>query len=803
MIRDFLMLLRRYTASSVLNIIGMALAFASAYLILVQVNFDMSYNRKIPNAENIYRMERTPTQGGNWSTLWDRYEPDELCAGIPEIVAVTTISPYMLIQDYSYTINRNNGVYNLNIPTAASEREGLDLFGLILVAGSFDQFTGPNTAIVSASYAKQHGLSVGDVLHTKSNAHFMDFDITAPITIVAIYQDIPTPSDLSKCNLSLGMPPKEQTQHGQLYYNAFLQLQEGASPEAVTTKMMALLRDKYTKSGMSPEQMEYKLGITTSRLNNLKDLYFHSNNVEYAAQTGNLTTTYTLLGIAILIIVIASINFFNFFLALVPSRIRAINTRKVFGGSNLRLRIGVVAETLGLVILALLIGAALVLLFADSPLSDYITTDIFSADNIMLTIVLIGIVLLLGVIISLYPAYYITSFPPALVTKGDFQASASGMLLRNILIGIQFVISTALIIVALFINLQHSYMMNYDMGFNKEEILTVQMKPFKNYAAIDAFTAKLKQNPMVVDVTFAQGDIVTPQRGSWTYTHNDQTISHTCYPVSWNFLKVMGIDIIEGRDFTKDDEKRTGVFIFNEEAKRQFGFGLGLEEITFNGGPLQSASVIGFCEDFHFKPLQYKITPFAFCVSNAIQWTQLSHAYIRVAAGTNYREAMDYIHKTVHEFDPSLNEETIQVKMFDEELGVYYEAEERLAKLITIFTLLSVVISIMGVFGLVLFETQYRRKEIGIRRVNGASVQSILKMFNLQFLRITLICAAVAIPISYYFVNRWLTGFTARMPMSWWIFALAVVIICLIVIATVTARSWKAANENPINSIQH
>ena len=164
---------------------------------------------------------------------------------------------------------------------------------------------------------------------------------------------------------------------------------------------------------------------------------------------------------------------------------------------------------------------------------------------------------------------------------------------------------------------------------------------------------------------------------------------------------------------------------------------------------------------------------------------------------------MDYIHKTIREFDPSFEEEKIKIKMFDEELGAYYQAEERLAKLITIFTLLSVVISIMGVFGLVLFETQYRRKEIGIRRVHGASVQSILKMFNMQFLRITLVCAAVAIPISYYFVNRWLTGFTARMPMSWWIFALAVVIICLIVIGTVTARSWKAANENPINSIQH
>ena len=800
MFRDFLMLLRRYTASSILNIIGMALAFASAYLILVQVNFDMSYNRKIPNAENIYRLERTVAQGGKWGATWNRYDPSELCAGIPEIVTVTTISPYQSINDNSYTINRNNSVYNLTIRTATSERQGLDVFGLIPVAGSFEQFRGPNTAIVSASYAKQQGLSVGDVLHYISRANYWGFNLSAPITIVAIYQDIPSPSDLSQCNMFIGMPPKEQASRDNWLYDAFVRLQDGASPEAVTAKIIAQLRNRYTKSGMSPEEIELSLKELTPRLHNLKDLYFHSSNVLSSAKQGNLTTTYTLLGVAILIITIAGINFFNFFLALVPSRIRAINTRKVFGGSNQRLRIGVVAETLGLVILALLIGAVLVLFFADSPLSGYITTDIVSADNLILTITLIGIALILGVIISLYPAYYITSFPPALVTKGDFQASASGVLLRNILIGIQFVISTVLIIVAMFINLQNSYMMNYDMGFNKDEILSVHISHITSLAQIDAYTAKFKQNPIVVDVTFSDGDIVTPQKTIWSYPYKDQRISHTIYRVSGNFLRVMGIDVVEGRDFTKDDEKRTCVFIFNEEAKRQFG--LELEEIMHNS-PVTGAALIGFCEDFHFKPLQYKIEPFAFCVCGSTHFNSLTHAYIRVAAGTNYREAMDYIHTTVHELDPSLNEDMINVKMFDEELAIYYETEERLAKLITICTMLSVVISIMGVFGLVLFETQYRRKEIGIRRVHGASVQSILKMFNLQFLRITLICAAVAIPISYYFVDRWLTGFTARMPMSWWVFALAVVIICLIVIATVTARSWKAANENPINSIQH
>ena len=286
MLRDFLMLLRRYTASSVLNIVGMALAFASAYLILVQVNFDMSYNRKIPNAENIYRLERTPTQGGSWITLWDRYEPDDLCAGIPEIVAVTTISPYMLIRNYPFTINRNNNVYNLNIPTAASEREGLDLFGLIPVAGSFEQFRGPNTAIVSASYAQQQGLSVGDVLHPVGpNRSF-------PITIIAIYQDIPSPSDLSQYNMILGMPPKDPQNRGHWFYNAFIRLQEGASPKAVTAKIITQLRNRYTKSGMSPEEIKLRLKASAPRLNNLKDIYFHSNDVSYAAKTGNLTTPY-------------------------------------------------------------------------------------------------------------------------------------------------------------------------------------------------------------------------------------------------------------------------------------------------------------------------------------------------------------------------------------------------------------------------------------------------------------------------------------------------------------------------------
>ena len=343
-------------------------------------------------------------------------------------------------------------------------------------------------------------------------------------------------------------------------------------------------------------------------------------------------------------------------------------------------------------------------------------------------------------------------------------------------------------------------MMNYDMGFDKGGILAVDGPTITSYQQMDALSDKLRQNPMVTDVTFSAGDIVAPQRMGWGRPFRGKQISFQSYPVAWNFLDFMGIKVVEGRDFTKDDNQRAnGVFIFNESAKRAFEFTL---DDKLNGHA-DNTDIVGFCEDFHFKPLQYGVEPFCFYVFGSSPWYYPSHMYVRIAAGTGIREAIRYVRETVMAFDPSLEADKVYVRIFDEELGKYYDAEERLARLIAAFSLLSIVISMLGVFGLVLFETQYRRKEIGIRRVNGASVGSILKMFNMQFLRIVGICTVIALPISYYIVDRWLQGFATRMPMHWWVFVLAVLIVAAITALTVTARSWRAANENPINAIQH
>lgn len=796
MLYDFLMLLRRYKVSSVLNITGMGLAFAAAYLMLVQVVFDFSYNRSLPDAANIYRLEYPSWYNdGRWGTTWNRHNPMEYCEGIPEVEAAATFR----CEGYTnrdYSIKRNDTIDNITMNSTNCERAGLDVFGFECVAGSFDDFIGPYTAVVSESAAKRFGFSVGDVIHSGRGAT----EGSHTLTVVAIYRDFPEPSSVANNDMFVGMVPVEQHDRSNWNDPFYLRLAPGTLPETVEEKMKVFLREQLSNDGYSQEEIGRLLPTKAPRLNNVCDIYFSRDTEGNDGPTGNISTTYTLLSIAVLVIVIAFINFINFFFALIPVRIRAVNTRKIFGASNARLRVGFVAETVGLFVVALAVAYGLVVVFNDTQMATYLSTSAAVGRNLPLALGFVAVAVAAGILISLYPIFYITSFSPAFVIKGSFQATRSGRVLRYTLVGVQYVISIALIIVTLFIQMQHNYMMNYDMGFDKGGILAVDGPAMYNYQQMDALSEKLRQNPMVTDVTFSAGDIVAPQRMGWGREFRDKTISFQCYPVAWNFLDFMGIKVVEGRDFTKDDYQRaSGVFIFNESARRAFGFTL---DDKLNGHA-DKTDIAGFCEDFHFKPLQYGVEPFCFYVFGSAPWYYPSHVYVRIAAGTGIREAIRYVREAVMAFDPSLEADKVYVRIFDEELGKYYNAEERLARLIAAFSLLSIVISMLGVFGLVLFETQYRRKEIGIRRVNGASVRSILEMFNLQFLRIVGICTVIALPISYYIVDRWLQGFATRMPMHWWVFVAAVIIVGLITVVTVTARSWRAANENPINAIQH
>ena len=503
------------------------------------------------------------------------------------------------------------------------------------------------------------------------------------------------------------------------------------------------------------------------------------------------------------------INFVNFFFALIPVRIKAINTYKVFGASTLGLRLNFIVEAVGLVATALAGAAILVGLFAETPMVNQLSTSISFSDNWLIAVAVIVVAILAGVAASIYPAFYITRFSPAMVLSG-FQTSAPGRRLRYTLVAVQYLISITLIICSLFIHRQREYMLSFDMGFDKENLLVVNNLPgeavFESYdqenglsqVRRDAFAQSLTQNPAIVDVAFADGSLVKPSRMEWGRNVDGRGVYFTVYPVSWDFLQLMKIDIVDGRDFRSSDEQSTeGVFIFNEDATRKLDIKAG-DKIP---GHRSDADVVGICKDFNFRPMQYNIEPFAFYIFGKYPWRLNSNLYVRTAAGADIHAVKEFIMQTIAEYAPNAPTDGYDVALFDDELEQQYQKEEKLSSLITLFTMLSILISVIGVFGLVLFETQYRRKEIGIRRVHGSSVASILRMFNIIYLRIVAICSLVAVPVSYLIIYRWMQQFAYRATMAVWVYLLAIAIVALITIATVTIRAYKAANDNPVDAI--
>ena len=806
-IRNFLTLLRRYTTSSVLNIVGMAVAFAAVYLIAVQVKFDLSYNRVIKNSERIYRLEY-PNESGNgrWDIWWNRQYPDKLVSICPEVEAAGSIGvlAHSKFQD-EYSIVRNATVENFTISLAGAEPEGFAVFPFEMIAGRLEDLQTEDQMIISESTAKRFNLSVGDGLHYGRGA--MSRSIR---TIVAIYKDFPKPSSISMPMGYVLLEPQEQAYEGNWQDTYYVRLQKGANVDEIEKRMSQMVIDEAIKNGTSEEDLADVLALTTPRLTPITDLYF----IEDAAaegMRGSRSTTYSLIAIAALILVISFINFVNFFFALIPSRIRAVNNYKIFGAPTAKLRLNFLFETVGLILVSLFGAAVIVVLFADTPLKEYVSTSVAINENWSLAGVMALCVVLLGVVVSFYPAWYITKFSPAFVIKGDFSASKSGRILRYTLVGIQYVISITLIICSIFIYRQHQYILNRDMGFDRENLLSVEV-PWEavnpdvegsqlDYTKRDALLDKLTQNPQIKGVAFGEIQLVSTAEGTWgrPLENGDKAI-FTIHTVSWNFLDVMGIDVVEGRDFLLSDENTiTGAMIFNQTAQKKYGLTFETKMLGHLFG--YNANIVGFCEDFNFAPADRKIEPFAFLVCGHYGWDMPRHTYIRTEAGADIAEVRKYVFDTLMEIAPYADPEKIKVEFFDRELELLYQREDKLSTLVTLFSFLSIVISIIGVFGLVLFETQYRRREIGIRRVHGASVGSILQMFNRKYLYIVAACSAVAIPISYYIIDQWMQQYVYRVEMSWWVYALAVAIILVITVVTVTLRSYKAATENPTESI--
>ena len=804
--RNFLTTLRRYKISSLLNVIGLTLAFTAFYVIMTQVWWELGYNRSLHEADRIYLVENEDWyEPGKWSSWLNRPVPERVIASTAG-VEVGGCMWGSFGSGTCWTSNEPSFGYNKFSASCGSvSLPFLDVFAFRSVEGDVHDIGKPKSVIVSREAAERMRVGVGSLI-------WVDTDEPQPdgaMEVVAVFEDFPDNSLLGECEVVKNLGETNLYTTSEWSFNYFVKFRPGADPDEfarqwtnVNQEMQREAAEKRAAAGDAADDDD-ESGIYGVRLSPVSDLYFESDS-QAPCRQGSVVTTYTLLGIAVLVIVLAFINFVNFFFALVPVRIRTVNTFKVFGAPASSLRFNFVFEAFGLVLIALLAAWYVSFALQGTEFASYISASLALSQNLEVVGLVAVVAFVMALAASLYPAWYITSFAPALVVKGSFGGTRSGRRLRTLLLGVQFFISIGLIIATSFIRLQHDYMMHYDMGFDKENLLAVRLSE-RGAVSYDALRQKLLSDPQVKDVTGATSRLVSVGRMGWGREFKGRQVAFQSYVVQPDFLRVMGIPITDGRDFLESDfDKELGTMIFNEAARREFEMQVG---DRINGFVSPDEQIVGFCADFNFKPLQYGVSPFCFyLLPKKIQQENYWHlphvVYVRMTPGADIAAVTAYIRRCIAEVDPRTEPGDIVVRVFDEELGLEYDNERKLTAIVGLFALLAVVIALMGVFGLVLFETQHRRREIAVRRVMGASRGEILAMFNRRYVMLVAVCFVLAVPVSIWAVRHWLAGFAYAVPLYWWVFALALAGVLAVTALTVTVRSWRAVNENPAESVK-
>lgn len=590
--------------SGILNVLGMAVAFAAFYIILVQVNHDLNFNKDIKDSERVYILGANDWQDpGKKGIYYNRPMAEAVLQAAPNVECYTMLR-LTNVQEQSFLMEQNGERQVIKTNVVDISGKHLEDFGFEAVAGSFDDVIDYMALAVSEKTAKKFGLEVGMRLDWENQ----------PCSVAVIFKDMPVNSHFGDLEILRNIGEKGMDNVSEWGYNYFVKLYDTERIRETQEQMYTVAAKYYSEYILKDVSSPADVGMTQEELDDfikelveratphlfpIRDLYF-TEEINMVLEHGNRTTTIILLIVAILIVGIAFINYINFFFAQIPERIRAVNTKKVLGCTRRELMISTVTESVTLIAFALALASAFVMIFNMSQLTHLISTTCAFGANVGMTVLTVMIAIVISIASSLYPAFYITSFEPAMVLKGAFSGTKTGQRLRYVLIGLQFIISTVLIIGSAFISLQRSYMVNFDMGFDKEQLLYVHAGEYIGSNA-DAVEDRLKTDPQILDVTWGAGNLLATERMGWGRDFKGQSITFQCYPVAYDFPEFMKIDITEGRTFSKSDHNsENGVFIFNEKARSEFG--LTLEDKV--SGHKDDSEIAGFCEDFSFSTLK-------------------------------------------------------------------------------------------------------------------------------------------------------------------------------------------------------
>lgn len=772
--KNFTSILRRFPLSIAMNVAGLTLAFAAFIIILMEVQYEMTYDSRITQAGRIFHISKE-SPDLQISSHHSRPLIEQRCARIsPEI------ERYALIEEWDLRAATEDRQTEFESKAHGITPQFFDMFEFDWVACDTSTFHRPQYLYIPESLARRvfHRTDlVGTVIWRLNN--------NEQWIIGGVYRDFP-----ENCSVqnhvynNLANYQANDWRNGR--YFGYLQLRH---PEK-KAEVERLLNDSLGGDG-----------DLVFRLTAYDELFFHPELLTTRDDVPKADPKQRLiyLCICVLIILTAAINFTNFYTALTPLRMRSLNTQRVLGARRRTLIRGLVSEGVFLALLAFALSLLVVLALEKSFVNDLLNVNI-RLSGYPLVLGLTGVIaLLVGWLASVFPAHYATSFQPALVLKGNFGLTARGRRIRNVLIGIQLAVAMALVIIVGGIVSQNYYMRHSYLGYDQDRLVTINLSDCGVWERdAEAFASGLRQVACVEDVALSQV-LLSAQFNhnvmNWGRNAEDGSrLQFTCIPVSPNYLKVMGIRLLEGEEFNPQDKENP--MIFNRKAYEAY------PAVRVGKSINNAGHIVGICEDFKSGSLREEVQPTCLIVFSGgeyLNWGWRSSVNIRIKDGVELMEAFAPIRDYCLKFAP---DKQWEIKTQFQLMENIYRNERHMQQVLLLFSGLAVLIALSGVFGMTLFECNYRRKEIGLRKIMGATSRQIVRMFCLQYGCILLVGFVVAAPVAWYAVYYYLQNFAYKTPIHWWLFLAAFVLIGGITLLTVWFQCRQVARENPILSIR-
>lgn len=786
--------LNRQKTFTSINIVGLAIGLASCLLISIYVIDELSYDRFHNNAERIVRVVFKGEVPGGEIKEANVMPPTAkaIKSEMPEVEETTR-----LVQAGRPIILMNGKKFNEE-EMAFVDPNFFDFFSFPITQGnSVNSFQDPNSIILTESVAKKYFGNL-DVI----GKEIVIKDNDKSFKIIAIAKDLPRNSHI-QIDIFASMasyPNEKSTSWMESGFYTYAVLKEGTNYKALESKLPALF-EKYAGPqfpaafGMSFKDYQ-KTGKLGLHLQPLTDIHLHSDfNIDMSAP-GDIRYVYIFSAIAVFMLIIASINFMNLSTASASRRAKEVGIRKVLGSGRKALTVQFLTESILLTFFSLVL--ALILSFLMLPAFNQLSgkdlnIDFFS--NWWILPLLLSIWLVVGLLAGSYPAFFLSSFKPVSVLKGKILPDNRGLGLRSGLVVFQFFISIGLIICTAVLYKQLDYIQHKKLGYDKNQVLVLQTWPLgKNE---EVFKQKLMQDSRVLHVTnspyvpagstFSNNFFVHPMEKP------DQLVKALRYDIDDQYIPTLGIEMSVGRNFSKEYGTDSLSAIINETAAAAFGWKEDAIGKTLVNGDHKQLTIVGVVKDFHFKSLHERISPLVMVMNN-----NFGNLIVKTK-NADVAELLATIKTTYDSLNPEL---PFSSTFLDERINNTYQIERKTGYLLGLFTGLTIFVACLGLFGLATFTANQRTKEIGIRKVLGASELGIVQLLVKDFIKLIVIALVIASPIACTLMNKWLSDFAYRIEIQWWVFLLAGFVAVFIAIMTVSWQALRAAMANPVKSLR-